>query len=126
MLIAHQAFGLATLGGFAAQGIVGSKLYNGKRDLQDVHGSIAGVVNTTYTITMLMSLTAPPPMLNRDKKISSIRLHKWLAVAHITGMIATNILAGQAEDNPSMKKYHRAAAIATFASYAAAVIVIKI
>lgn len=126
MLIIHQASGLLTLGGFVAQGIVGYKLYNGRKDLKDTHESIAGVINTTYTVTMLMALTAPPPMLNRDKKLSSIRLHKWLAAVHITGMIATNILAGQAEDNPNMRKYHKAAAIATFASFAAAIIVIKI
>lgn len=126
MLIAHQAFGIATLAGFVAQGIVGVKLYNGQKDLKDTHEGIAGAVNLTYSLTALMALTAPPPVLNRDKKLSSIRLHKWLAVAHLTGMIVTNVLAGQAEDNPDMRKYHKAAAFATFASFAVAVIVIKI
>ena len=72
-----------------------------------------------------MSLFAPPPMVNRDKGISSIRLHKWLAVVHLTGMLATNILASQVEHHPELKPYHRAAAYTTFASFAAAMIVIK-
>jgi hypothetical protein len=72
-----------------------------------------------------MSLFTPPPLINRDKKASSIRIHKWLAIVHMTGMIATNILAGMTEDNYKLKPYHRAAAYATFASYGAAVVAIK-
>ena len=52
------------------------------------------------------------------------RLHKWLAVVHMGGMIATNVLAEKAND-PKIKPIHRAAAFATFASYAAAIITIK-
>ena len=43
----------------------------------------------------------------------------------LTGMIATNILAGQLEGHPELKPYHRAAAYTTFAAFAAATIVIK-
>lgn len=126
MLVTHQALGFATLAGFVAQGVVGAKLYNGSRDLKDAHESLAATVNLTYSLTGLMALAAPPPMLNRDKKVSSIRLHKWLAAVHITGMLVTNVLAGQIESNPQLKKYHRAAAFTTFASFAAAMLVIKI
>jgi hypothetical protein len=52
-------------------------------------------------------------------------LHKWLAVLHLSGMIATNILATQIENNVSLKPYHRAAAYVSFASLATALIVIK-
>ena len=126
MLVAHQVLGFTTLAGFVAQGIVGAKLYNDfSPSTKRTHEALALTVNTTYSLTALMSLFAPPPMVNRDKGISSIRLHKWLAVVHLTGMLATNILASQVEHHPELKPYHRAAAYTTFASFAAAMIVIK-
>lgn len=129
MLVTHQVLGFATLGGMIGQGIVGSRLYNAKgnnyENLKDIHEGLGLAVNFTYSTTAIMSLFTPPPLINRDKKVSSIRIHKWLAIVHMTGMIATNILAGMTEDNYKLKPYHRAAAYATFASYGAAVIAIK-
>jgi hypothetical protein len=129
MLVTHQVLGFATLGGMIGQGIVGSRLYNAKgnnyKNLKDIHEGLGVAVNFTYSTTAIMSLFTPPPLINRDKKASSIRIHKWLAIVHMTGMIATNILAGMTEDNYKLKPYHRAAAYATFASYGAAVIAIK-
>ena len=125
MLKAHQVLGFVTLGGMAAQGVVGSQLYNGKYDLDDLHEGLARGVNITYSTAAIMSLFAPPPLINRDKKVSSVRLHKWLAVLHMSGMIATNILGNRLEDDYSLKPWHRAAAITTFVSYGAAVLVIK-
>ncbi len=134
MLIAHQIFGVATLTGFIGQAIVGPKLYNAQKtdanyhSLKQTHDLLAVSVNTTYSIAALMALFAPPPMVNRDKGLSAIRLHKWLAVVHLTGLIATNILGGLMEDgqNPQLKTYHRIAAYTTFASFATAMIVIKL
>lgn len=126
MLVTHQVLGFATLGGMVAQGIVGTKLYNqGGRNLKELHEGLAVAVNLTYSTTAVMSLFTPPPLINRDKKISAIRVHKWLAAVHLTGMVATNVLAGLAEDNAKLRPYHRAAAFATFASFGAAVIAIK-
>ena len=126
MLVAHQIMGFVTLGGMVGQGIVGASLYNnpGKHGLKDLHEGLAATVNITYSTTAVMSLFAPPPLINRDKKMSAIRLHKWLAVVHMSSMIATNILADKASD-PKFKPYHRAAAYTAFASFAAAVITIK-
>jgi hypothetical protein len=111
------------------QGIVGTKLYNAQGDqytkLKNAHENLAVGVNLTYSATAVMSLFTPPPLINRDKKLSAIRLHKWLAVVHMGGMIATNVLAEKVEDNSKLRKWHRAAAFTTFASYAAAVITIK-
>lgn len=121
----HQALGFITLGGMVAQGIVGSQLYKGNYNTKDLHEALATGINVTYSMAAITSLFAPPPMLNRDRKITSLRLHKWLAVAHMSGMIATNILAGMADQNTSYKAAHRTAAYATFASFAAAMVVIK-
>ncbi|MFN6373723.1 MAG: hypothetical protein ACK4YD_01020 [Chitinophagia bacterium] len=124
MLVAHQVLGFATLGGMVGQGIVGSRLYKATgqnySNLKDVHEGLAAAINITYSTTAVMSLFTPPPLINRDKKLSSIRIHKWLAVLHMTGMIATNLLAES--DNI---KLHRAVAFGTFAAYGAAVIAIK-
>lgn len=125
MLAAHQTLGFLTLGGMVAQGIVGSQLYNGKHNLKDLHEGLAGAINVTYTLGAVTSLFAPPPMLNRDKKITSLRLHKWLSIVHMSGMIATNVLAGLADENVKYKAAHRAAAYTTFAAFAAATVVIK-
>lgn len=134
MLVTHQILGIATLGGFIGQAIVGPKLYNAQRtdpnyrSLKNTHDLLAVTVNTTYSLTALMALFAPPPMVSRDKGLTSIRLHKWLAVVHLSGLIATNILASQLEGgrNSQLLPYHRAAAYTTFASFLAAMLVIKL
>ena len=121
----HQALGFVTLGGMVAQGIVGSQLYKGNHQVKDLHEMLATGINITYSLGAVTSLLAPPPMVNRDRKITSLRLHKWLAVAHMSGMIATNILSGLADENVKYKSAHKTVAYATFASFAAAMIVIK-
>ena len=113
MLVTHQVLGFATLGGMVAQGVVGAKLYKASgsnyRNLKDLHEGLGAAVNLTYSTTAFMSLFTPPPLINRDKKISSIRIHKWLAVVHMSSMIATNILAGMIDQHQELKPYHRAA-----------------
>jgi len=125
MLQLHQIGGFVTIGGMLAQGIIGSKLYKGDYKVRELHENVGMAVNLTYGFTALNGLFAPPSAFNRDKKITSIRLHKWLAVLHLSGMIATNILGSQIEDNVSLKPYHRAAAYVSFASLATALVVIK-
>lgn len=129
MLVTHQILGFATLGGMIGQGIVGSRLYKGNvsnyNNLKDIHEGLGAAVNITYSTTAVMSLFTPPPLINRDKKFSSIRIHKWLSVVHMSGMIATNILAGRTGESQQMRNLHRAAAFTTFASFGAAVIAIK-
>lgn len=125
MLQLHQIGGFVTIGGMLAQGIIGSKLYKGDYRVRELHENVGMAVNLTYGFTALNGLFAPPSAFSRDKKITSIRLHKWLAVLHLSGMIATNILGSQIEDNVSLKPYHRAAAYVSFASLATALVVIK-
>ena len=125
MLKLHQVGGFVTLAGMIAQGFIGAKLYNDPSDrLRNLHESMGAFVNVSYASTALLSFTAPPPLVNR-KGISTIKIHKGLAMVHLTGMIATNILAGQLEQNYKVKPYHRAAAYTTFAAFAAATVVIK-
>ena len=130
MLVSHQVLGFVTLAGFVAQGILGANLYNAKGNdytrLRNAHQAVGTAVNISYATTALLSLTAPPPLIGkRERGLNSIKLHKYLAIVHLTGMVATNILAKQIERNYELKPYHRAAAYTTFGAFAAAVIVIK-
>jgi hypothetical protein len=125
MLVTHQIMGFATMGGMIAQGIVGAKLYNGDNSLRGTHEALAGFVNFGYFTTASLSLFAPPKILDERKGYSNIKLHKALAMVHLSGMIATNILASQLESHPNLRPYHRAAAYTTFGAFAASMIVIK-
>ena len=125
MLQLHQIGGFVTIGGMIAQGVIGNKLYKGDFKVRELHENMGMAVNLTDGFTALNGHFAPPAAFSRDKKITSIRLHKWLAVLHLSGMIATNILGTQIENNVSLKPYHRAAAYVSFASLATALIVIK-
>ena len=125
MLVSHQVAGFTTLLCMIGQGVVGSKLYNGNYDVHSAHEALATAINIGYFTTASLSLFAPPKMIDERKGYSSIKVHKWLAVVHMTGMITTNILAGQLESNPDLKPYHRAAAFTTFGAFAASMIVIK-
>ena len=129
MLVAHQVMGFLTLGGMVAQGFVGAKLFNATGsdygNIKNTHEALATAVEIGYFSTASLSLFAPPKMLNERKGYSSIKLHKYLAMIHFTGMVSTMILAGELEHNPSLKSWHRAAAYTTFGAFAASMIVIK-
>ncbi|GAB2568364.1 hypothetical protein GCM10027190_17710 [Spirosoma areae] len=130
MLVSHQIMGFVTMAGFLAQGILGANLYNAQGTdytrLRNAHQTVGTLVNISYATTALLSLTAPPPLIGkRERKLNSIKIHKYLAILHITGMIATNILAKKIDTNPTLKPYHRAAAYSTFAAFTAAMVVIK-
>jgi len=120
MLTAHQVVGYLTLAGMIAQGIIGSKLYNGQSDLKELHEAVGNITTASYFTGASLALFAPPPLINKKVKgFSSIKLHKTMAVIHLSAMIATNLLA---EEN---KQAHRAAAYTLFGSYAVAVISFK-
>lgn len=129
MLVAHQVMGFVTLAGFVVQGILGAKLYNAQGDnyrrLYNAHQTAAALINVSYGATALLSLTAPPKLIADRKGVSGIKLHKYLAIVHLTGMVATNILAGMIRHNAELKPIHRAAAYTTFGAFAASIIAIK-
>lgn len=129
MLVAHQVMGFVTLAGFVAQGILGAKLYNATGDsyrrLHEAHETVGALVNVTYGATALLSLTAPPKMIADRRGFSGLKLHKYLAVVHLAGMIATNVLAGMIRSDASLKPYHRAVAYTTFGAFATSIIAIK-
>ncbi|WP_229374530.1 hypothetical protein [Fibrella rubiginis] len=129
MLKLHQVMGFVTLAGFVAQGILGAKLYNATGEdytrLREWHEGTATAINIAYGTTALLSLTAPPPAVGQRRGLSTIKLHKYLAIVHMAGMIATNILARKIQEDYTLKPYHRAAAYTTFGAFATAIIVLK-
>lgn len=125
MLVTHQILGVVTSLGMIGQGYVGSKLINGDQGIKDLHEGLAAGVNIGYFTTTSLALFSPPKMLNERKGYSSIKMHKYLAIIHMAGMIATNILAEQTEGNPRIQKLHRAAAFTAFGAFLAAEVIIK-
>jgi cytochrome b561 len=124
----HQAVGLTVAAAMLAQGFLGSRLYNDKKEynpnVKKWHEGMATGINIGYATTALMSFTAPPPFINR-KKFDNIKLHKLLSYVHLTGMITTNVLADKVNNSAANKKWHRAAAYTTFGAYAFAIASIK-
>ena len=125
MLGMHQILGFVTLGGMVAQGFVGASLYSGNSGIKDIHSALGVGVNVCYYTTAGLSLFAPPKMINDNKGYSSIKVHKYLGILHLTTMTATNILAGLLESNAGLRPYHRAAAYTAFGSFALSMIIIK-
>ena len=120
MLLAHQVVGYTTLAGMIAQGILGVKLYNGQGKYREAHEVIGNLTTASYFTGAGLSLFAPPPLISfKNKGLTSIKAHKWLATVHFSAMIATNLLA------ESNTKYHRAASFTLFGSYALAVLAFK-
>ncbi len=126
MLVAHQIGGFVTLAGFVAQGLLGAKLYKAQgqeyADTKVWHQRSARLINVAYGTTLVLSLTTPPPVIGAKKGFTSIKLHKYLAIVHLTGMIATNVLGQMIDTNFALKPYHRAAAYTTFGAYAASIV----
>jgi len=120
----HQILGFTTLAGMAGQGYVGQQLYNNGK-YEDLHENLAVLVNATYFTTAGLSLFTPPKMLSEGKGYSNMKLHKALAVIHLSAMIATNVLVEAAEDNPDFRSYHRAAAFTAFGAYTLSIIAVK-
>ena len=125
MLKVHQAVGFVTLAGMIGQGIVGARLYNGEYQLKDTHEMLALGINTGYFTTAGLSLFAPPKAVDERKGFSSIKVHRWLAVLHMSGMILTNVLADGTDESNTIRSLHRASAFTAFGAYAASIIVIK-
>jgi hypothetical protein len=129
MLITHQIGGFVTLAGFVAQGLLGAKLYNAQGEVyfntKKWHERTATFINISYGTTLALSLFTPPPIIGSRRGFSTIKLHKYLAIVHVAGMITTNVLAGMINENYRLKPYHRAAAYTTFVSYAASIIALK-
>ena len=129
MLVAHQVTGYVTMAGFLVQAILEAKANNATGAdyirLYNAQRTAATITNIAYGTTALLSLTAPPKQLADQKGVSRIKLHKYLAIIHLTGFLATNILASQIAHNAELRPYHQVASLTTLAAFAPALIALK-
>ena len=125
MLQLHQKLALGTLGLLFAQGYLGSKLENAGSNyskMSDDHALLGNIAIGSYFASAVLSYTAPPAV-RYNKKIDSIRMHRWLSIIHFSGMIALPYLGKRVSDpgkyniayNDALK-LHRNTAILTISS----------
>lgn len=130
MLISHQVTGYVTLAGFLMQGILEARLNKATGATYDqlykAQQTTLAITNIAYGTTALLSLTAPPKQFS-DRKASGggLKLHKYLAIIHLTGFVATNILAGKVTQHSELRPYRQAATFTTLAAFAPALIALK-
>ena len=133
MLVAHEVSGFVTLGLMVTTVYYGQKVLNeyytsNYRPLLSKHTQFVDATIATYSITALLSLLSPPPVIRRDE-ISTVSIHRALAWVHVTGMILTPIIAaiakkGRGATDMSVLRIHQISGYITTAAFAASMIVV--
>lgn len=128
MLTAHQIGGFTTLGLMIAAAYCGQKVIDGHRQYGDIHQTLVGLTIGSYTLTGLLAILSPPPLIRRDNEESTTTIHKTLAWLHVAGMIVTPILAsyigGHRSFNMDKAHVHQIAGYITTALFATSMIVV--
>jgi hypothetical protein len=119
LFLTHRILGYMTSGAMLATGITGWQVADGNHRLEGAHKTLLTTTNIGYFTGLSVALFAPPPGTNQQG--TPLALHRILSVAHLAGMITTDVLGDNAKNHPNP---HRIAAIATFATYALSSIVI--
>jgi hypothetical protein len=132
MLVAHEISGFVTLGLMVTTVYYGQKVLNefytpNYRPLLNNHTKFVDATIATYSITALLSLLSPPPVIRRDE-ISTVSIHRALAWVHVTGMILTPIIAaiaskGRGATDMSVLRIHQISGYITTSAFAASMIV---
>ena len=127
MLTAHQIGGFATLALMLSADYFGQRVIDGKRRSGDTHQTLVTATIISYSITGLLAILSPPPLIRRDEE-STTTVHKILAWAHFVGMIATPILGsmigGRRHFNINKAHFHQIAGYITTGLLASAMIVV--
>ncbi|MGE5499755.1 MAG: hypothetical protein ACM3Q2_16915 [Syntrophothermus sp.] len=126
MLTAHQIGGFTTLGLMLASCYYGQKIIDGHNNFRGTHQAFVTATIASYSITGLLSVLSPPPLIRRDEE-STTSIHKTLAWVHFAGMIATpilgNMIGGRRNFNIDRAHVHQIAAYATTVVFTAAMVV---
>jgi len=129
MLQLHQRLALVTLGLMTYQYHIGNRMVNNPSEygeLKDLHMKLGYTTFGTYMGTAGLSIFAPPGMKYSNKKFSSNKLHRYLAVIHFTGMAmqpwlgyktAVAGLEGRAEDRENLLNMHEVVGGVTLSTY---------
>lgn|GEM_PF-84776 len=129
MLTTHQISGFVTLALMMTAAYYGQRTIdnNGSRTFGDTHIKFVDATIATYSLTALLAVLSPPPLIRRDEE-STTTLHKTLAWIHAVGMIVTPILGSYVESrrhlNINDAHYHQVAGYITTGVFATSLIVI--
>src|SRR5450759_2527456 len=124
MLTVHQVGGFVTLGLMGTAAYFGQKVLDGNYSARYNHFTFVYATLGSYTVTGLLSVLSPPPLIRRDE-FSTTTIHKTLAWLHFAGMVVTPILA-RGRLTPEREHIHQVSAYVTTAIFAAALIVITL
>ncbi len=129
MLTAHQIGGFTTLALMLTADYFGQQVIDGKRYLGDVHQNIIAATIISYSLTGLLAILSPPPLIRRDEG-GTVAIHKTLAWIHVLGMIITPILGSTIRHkrifNMDQAHFHQISGYLTTAVFATSLIVITI
>lgn len=110
MLQWHQRLALVTFAALTTQVILGEVLASNRaryyQDLQPVHRTLGYATFGLYLTTASLSLGAPPAR-RYTPGFSSIKLHRWLALIHFTGMMLQPWLGRHLRLAPTPASYER-------------------
>jgi hypothetical protein len=128
MLTAHLIGGIVTLANMYTAIYYGQQMLNGHTDksYRNNHQLFVTTTIISYSITGLLSVLSPPPMIRRNE-VSTITIHKALAWVHFTGMILTPILGEMIKRRATTSQlahFHQASAYITASALTASMIVI--
>ena len=117
MLQVHQRLALASLGLVAYQSNLGNQLINGDYSKLSKHKNFSRVSWSVYMASATLSYLAPPA-LKYEKKVSSMKLHRWLSYVHFSGMMAIPFLginiASSSDYDKAVKLHQNVAYITMF------------
>ncbi len=133
MLQWHQRLGLATWLAMTAQvttgGLVQSNPARYYDNLQPVHKTLGYVTFGAYSTTAGLSIFAPPAR-RYGSGLNSIKLHRYLALIHFSGMMAQPWLgaasarATDADRYDRLSTLHKWVGIATYTAFTGAILTI--
>jgi len=130
MLTIHQIGGFATLALMITTCYYGQQTLNGNKNDASKHNMFIALTIGSYSLTGLLAVLAPPPLIRRDDETSTTTIHKTLAWFHFAGMIITPILGSLIGGSRHLSAhidqahYHQYAGYITTAIFAASMIVV--
>ena len=91
MLQTHQKLALVSLGLLAYQYSLGLELADGDYSNLSNHRTFSKVTWSAYMASASLSYFAPPALVY-EKRVSSMKIHRWLSYLHFTGMMSIPVL----------------------------------
>jgi len=118
MLQNHQKLALVSLGLLAYQSSLGYQMKEGDYSLRENHRKYSTIAWGAYITSASLSYLAPPAQ-KYEKRVSSIKLHRWLSYVHFAGMMTVPFLGkniAKSDNYDQALALHQNVATITFAS----------